>query len=73
MPWCLNYGRRNRRFLIYCAIFSGAGLSIYALAQYINMLPHGGGSRKVHGATYVNHNHFAGYLELVIPVTIGTL
>jgi len=69
-----NYSRRLRKNLIGLVICIGAALSIYGLLQYFNILPHAWWShRRFLSATYVNHNHFSGYLELVIPVTIGAL
>lgn len=53
---------------------TGAALSFCGLLQYFGLL---GSSwwadAKLLSATYVNHNHFSGYLELAIPVTIGIL
>lgn len=69
-----NYSRRMRRYLIAITICVGTVLSIYGLLQYMNLLPHGWWRpRNFLAATYVNHNHFSGYLELVIPVAIGAL
>lgn len=69
-----NYSRRIRRYLVGLVITIGAGLSIYGLLQYFNILPHTWWIPKNFlASTYVNHNHFSGYLELVIPVTIGVL
>lgn len=54
---------------------SAAGLlSGYGLLQYINILPHPAWVPQTFlASTYVNHNHFSGYLELVIPVTMALL
>lgn len=60
--------------LINLVIIIGAGLSIYGFLQYFAGLNHSWWiPRKFLAATYVNHNHFAGHLELVIPVAIGML
>ena len=53
-------------------IAAGTGLSAVGLLQYLDVLNHDWW--HIPGflsATYVNHNHFAGYLELLIPLTIG--
>lgn len=57
------------------AFASAAGLlSGYGLLQYINILPHPSWVPQTFlAATYVNHNHFAGYLELVIPLAAALL
>jgi O-antigen ligase len=60
--------------MIVLMIFMGTALSLYGLMQYFNFLPHSWwSSQNFLSSTYVNHSHFSGYLELVIPVTIGTL
>jgi len=69
-----NYTRRFRKYLISIIICLGIGLSVYGLLQYFNVLDHTWWRPNyMLASTYVNHNHFAGYLELVIPVTIGVL
>ncbi len=69
-----NYDRRMRRRLIGLIICIGAGISLYGLLQYFGVFPHAWWCpRDFLAATYVNHNHFSGYLELVIPVAIGAL
>ncbi len=56
------------------AICMGLGLSIYGLLQYFGLLANEWWVPKNFlSASYVNHNHFAGYLEMVIPVTIGLI
>jgi O-antigen ligase len=68
-----NYSRDMRRYLTGIAIFMGVGLSVYGLSQYFGMLSHQWWAHDGFlSSTYVNHNHFAGYLELVIPVALGT-
>ena len=69
-----NYSLENRRYLVGLVIFAGSTLSIFGLVQYFDILSSDWWiPRDFLAATYVNHNHFAGYLELVIPVTIGVL
>ena len=60
--------------LINLVIIIATGLSIYGFLQYFAGLNHSWWiPNKFLAATYVNHNHFAGYLELVIPAAIGML
>ncbi|MFA6142161.1 MAG: O-antigen ligase family protein [Candidatus Omnitrophota bacterium] len=61
-----------RKKLVWFIIFTGTAISAYGILQYFGTLnrewwfPQG-----FLASTYVNHNHFAGYLELIIPFTIG--
>lgn len=60
--------------LISLVILIASALSIYGLLQYFGVLSHSWWFPKEFlAATYVNHNHFAGYVEMVIPVAIGML
>lgn len=53
-------------------IFLGTGLSFYGLLQYLGIFAHPWWvPNNFLAATYVNHNHFAGYLELVIPLAMA--
>ena len=50
----------------------GAGLSLYGLLQYMDVFGHSWWyPGQFLAGSFVNHNHFAGYLELVIPLTFG--
>ncbi len=63
-----------RKRIIGVALWLGAGLSLYGLLQYFGLFGHSWWAPKEFlAATYVNHNHFAGYLELVLPALAGTL
>ena len=69
-----NFSSKMWRRLIGLIIVIGAGLSFYGLLQYFDYLPHFWWiPRRFLASTYVNHNHFAGYLELIIPLTIGLI
>ena len=60
-----------RRLLVWVAISVGGCLSVYGLLQYFGVLDRSWWfPEKFLAATYVNHNHFAGYLELVIPAVV---
>ena len=69
-----NFDALMKKRLLVLAVCIGAALSLYGLLQYVGIL---GQSwwfpQEFPAATYVNHNHFTGYLELVIPVTLGIL
>ncbi|MFH1646016.1 MAG: O-antigen ligase family protein [Candidatus Omnitrophota bacterium] len=57
--------------VLYIVVGIGAFLSLLGILQYFNVLYNGWWSHKHFlSATYVNHNHFSGYLELVMPVLI---
>lgn len=67
-----NHSMKKR--LIGLIICIGGALSLFGLLQYIGILNHSWWyPPDFLASTYVNHNHFAGYLELVIPVTISML
>jgi len=69
-----HYSNIFRRHLLSLIICVGAALSMYGLLQYFGFLPHPWWNPKDFvAATYVNHNHFAGYLEMAMPVAIGVL
>lgn len=53
-------------------IIMAAGMSLLGLGQYFLGLDHSWWKpSEFLAATYVNHNHFAGYLEMAIPLAIG--
>lgn len=55
-------------------IIMAAGMSLLGLGQYFLGLDHSWWNpSEFLAATYVNHNHFAGYLEMAIPLAIGML
>ena len=67
-----EFDRGMRKALVLVAVSTGAALSAYGLLQYIGLLPHPWWyPQEFLSSTYVNHNHFAGFLELTIPAAIG--
>jgi hypothetical protein len=59
-------------------ILLGVGLCLYGLVQYFAAEPKVLNHVKTFykgslTATYINRNHFAGLLEMLIPLTLGTL
>ena len=68
-----EFNYRTKRLLRNFLISFGAGLSAYGLLQYFGIFSHPWWVPKDFlAATYVNHNHFAGYLELIIPLAVAT-
>lgn len=60
--------RRTMKLIIAIA----ASISAYGLLQYLGVFNHSWWmTEDFVSATYVNHNHFAGYLELAIPLAVG--
>lgn len=61
----------TRKRILWLAVVMGGALSLYGLLQYFGICGHGWWMpERFLAATYRNHNHFAGYLELVIPVAL---
>ncbi|MDD3905696.1 MAG: O-antigen ligase family protein [Candidatus Omnitrophica bacterium] len=66
-----EFNRDMVKRLLYLVIGMGAALSVYGLLQHIGLLGHSWWDPKEFiAATFVNHNHFSGYLELVMPVAV---
>jgi O-antigen ligase len=65
----INTREKIRRVAI-TIICVGAFLSIFGLIEYLKSIDAG---KAFVSATYDNRNHFAGYLEMAIPVAIGML
>ena len=60
--------------VILAVVFAGTVISLYGLMQYMGVLGHSWWDpAEFVAATFVNHNHFAGYLELVISAVFGLL
>lgn len=69
-----EFDHAMRRYVMMLAVCIGTALSIYGLLQYFGIFSHDWWVPKEFlSATYVNHNHFAGYLELAMPLAIGLL
>lgn len=69
-----NFNFDMFRCIFGIVICIGTGISIYGFLQYFGILNHSWWIPKEFlASTFVNHNHFAGYLELVIPMTLGIL
>ena len=69
-----NFDAMMKKWILILVVAMGACLSVYGLLQYIGVLDHSWWfPQGFLASSYVNHNHFAGYLELVVPVAIGML
>jgi len=69
-----NFSSRRSVSITGLIITIGATISLLGLAQYFLGLEHSWWKpEEFLAATYVNHNHFAGYLEIAIPLAIGIL
>lgn len=63
-----------RRRLVGLVIGVGGAISAYGVLQYFGLSGHPWWNpAEFLAATFVNHNHFSGYLELVIPVAAMSL
>lgn len=63
--------------LAFLLVLVGCGESIFGLVQYLSgattVLGHPTPNIGTLNATYFNHNHFAGFLILIMPVALGLL
>ncbi len=68
----------TRRVLVGAIIASGAFQALYGLAEYVSGRQQIFGYAKRHytevaTGTFINRNHFAGYLEMTLPLAIAAL
>ncbi|NQT33532.1 MAG: O-antigen ligase family protein [Candidatus Omnitrophica bacterium] len=69
-----NFNRKMMFHLGVLVVVIGVVTSTFGLIQYFSGLGHSWWRPdNFLASTYVNHNHFAGYLELAIPLGIGML
>lgn len=69
----INEEKRIKR-LINVILGVGTGIALFGILQYLGFFDKSWwDSAGFLSATYVNHNHFAGYMELVIPLSIGMI
>ncbi|HOX54770.1 MAG TPA: O-antigen ligase family protein [Candidatus Omnitrophota bacterium] len=69
-----NFDRLMSLRLVATIIIMGTAMSVFGLAQYFLGLDHSWWvPENFLSSTYVNHNHFAGYLEMAIPLAIAVL
>jgi O-antigen ligase len=64
--------RRDRNIILGAGITAGSILSVVGILQYFNIVPHPWWALdNCLSATFINHNHFSGYLEIAIPAALG--
>ena len=52
----------------------GSGIALFGILQYLGIIDKSWWyNPRFLSATYVNHNHFAGLMELVIPISVGMI
>jgi O-antigen ligase len=69
-----EFDHHRKRTLIWLIVSIGTVISGYGILQYFNIIGHSWWfPQQFLSSTYVNHNHFAGYLELVMPLAISML
>jgi O-antigen ligase len=69
-----EFSGRMTKVLLAIAVSVGTVLSALGLLQWAGLLGHSWWiPREFLASTYVNHNHFAGYLELAMPLGVSLL
>ena len=70
-----SQGGKGGRYLLFFLIFVGGFEAIYGLVQALGEPTSAGGSYRLHGArgTFINRNHFAGMLNMILPLALGAL
>lgn len=69
-----EFDHEMKSWLLRMIVYIGVGLCCFGLLQYFGLIHHDWWfPQEFLASTYVNHNHFAGYLELAIPLMIGFL
>ncbi len=64
--------RRNIQSLASGMTFLGGAISLFGILQLLGALPHYWWRREHFlSSVYVNHNHFAGILEIILPISVG--
>lgn len=77
--WLLCGGDRRRRLtLLWIVFLSGIAQAVYGSLMTLSGLEYGAFTRKIHylgsaTGTFVNRNHFAGYMELSLACGLGLL
>lgn len=66
--------REKIKRLLNIILITGTGIALFGLLQYLGVIEKFWWSNKGFlSATYVNHNHFAGLMEMMIPLSIGMI
>ncbi len=68
---CMTIEKQIKRVLN-LILAAGTGIALFGILQYLGVLDKSWWDKPLFlSATYVNHNHFAGLMELTIPLSIG--
>ena len=66
--------RKRIRGLVVLLVLFGGALSLFGLLQLLGALPKGWWHKPNYiSSVYVNHNHFAGLLEMILPLSIAMI
>lgn len=67
-----NFSERAAGRFMFLIVLVGTGLAFFGLGQHFLEWPCSWWANEGFlASTYVNHNHFAGYLEMAIPLALG--
>ena len=65
-------GERKIKRMLNIILAIGTGVALFGILQYLGVIDKSWWDNAMFlSATYVNHNHFAGLMELVIPLSLG--
>ena len=66
--------KKDIKKMLNLILIAGTAIAIFGILQYFGVIEKfWWANPKFLSATYVNHNHFAGFLELLIPISIGMI
>jgi len=68
-------GRPSTRGVLFLLLLAGGAEAFYGLGQLLSESEPTGYRFEIHGitGTFVNHNHFAGLINMTLPLAIGVL
>src|SRR3989338_1328114 len=70
---CIDEEYKIKRILN-IILASATAIAMFGILQYLGVIPRDWwGRHNFLSATYVNHNHFGGYMELALPLSIGMI
>jgi len=66
--------KRDIKRMVNLIVILGGALSLFGIVQYVGgITDYWWHQKKFISSVYVNHNHFAGFLELTIPLCLGII
>ena len=72
----VNFIREEREIkrILNVVLMIGTGIALFGILQYLGVITKSWWDKPwLLSATYVNHNHFAGLAELIMPLSIGMI